>query len=138
MHGSENVGTLIGRILMSLLFILGGWGKLMAPAATQAMLAGHNLPMVEAGWLLAVIVELGGGLAILFGLFTRPVAFVCAIWCVATALIAHTNLADRNQEVHFFKNMGLTGGFLYIAVFGAGAWSLDAWRLGRRSTVAAE
>jgi putative oxidoreductase len=139
MQGSENAATLIGRILMSLLFIMGGWGKLMAPAAAQAMLAGHNLPMVEAGWLLAVIVELGGGLAILFGLLTRPVAFVCAMWCVATALIGHTNFADRMQEIHFFKNMGLTGGFLYIAAFGAGAWSLDAaWRSRRGGAVAAE
>jgi putative oxidoreductase len=137
MQGSENAATLIGRILMSLLFILGGWGKLMAPAAAQAMLASHNLPMVQAGWLLAVVVELGGGLAILFGLLTRPVAFVCAMWCIATALIGHMNLADRNMEIHFFKNMGLTGGFLYIAAFGAGAWSLDAWRLRRRGAVTA-
>jgi putative oxidoreductase len=137
MQGSENAATLIGRVLMSLLFILGGWGKLMAPAATQAMLAGHNLPMPEAGWLVAVVIELGGGLAILFGLLTRPVAFVCAVWCVVTALIAHTNFADRNMEIHFFKNMGLAGGFLYIAVLGAGAWSLDAWLLGRGRAIAA-
>jgi len=137
MQGNANAAMLIGRVLMSLLFILGGWGKLMAPTATEAMLAGHNLPMVGAGWLLAVVIELGGGLAILFGLLTRPVAFVCAVWCVATALIAHTNFADRNMEIHFFKNMGLTGGFLYIAVFGAGAWSLDARRLRRRGTLTA-
>jgi putative oxidoreductase len=139
MQGSENAAMLIGRILMSLLFILGGWGKLLGPAATQAMFVKQGLPMVEAAWVLAVVVELGGGLAILFGLFIRPVAFVCAIWCVATALIAHTNFADRIQEINFFKNMGMTGGFLYIATFGAGAWSLDAWRAGRRGgTVAAE
>jgi putative oxidoreductase len=138
MQGSENTATLLGRILMSLLFVIGGWGKLIGAAATQAMFAKLNLPMVEAAWLLAVVVELGGGLAILFGLFTRPVAFVCAIWCVATALIAHTNFADRIQEIQFFKNMGMTGGFLYIAAFGAGAWSLDAWLARRRGTVAAE
>jgi putative oxidoreductase len=57
---------------------------------------------------------------------------------VATALIAHTNLADRAQEIQFFKNMGLTGGFLYIAAFGAGAWSLDAWLAWRRGPVVAE
>jgi putative oxidoreductase len=132
MQGSENAATFIGRLLMCLLFVLGGWGKLMGPAATQAMLAGHNLPMVQVGWMLAVIVELGGGLALLFGLFTRPVGLVLAIWCVLTALIAHTNLADRAQEINFFKNMAMTGGFLYVAAFGAGAWSLDAWRTRRR------
>jgi putative oxidoreductase len=67
----------------------------------------------------------------LFGLFTRPVGLVLAIWCVATALIAHSNIAERAQEIQFFKNMGLTGGFLYVAAFG-GAWSLDAWRSRRR------
>jgi putative oxidoreductase len=137
MPGSENAATLIGRVLLSLLFIIGGWGKMLGPAATQAMFAKQGLPMVEAAWVLAVAVELGGGLAILFGLFTRPVALVCAIWCVATALIAHTNLAERAQEIQFFKNMGLTGGFLYVAAFGAGAWSLDAWLSRRRGAVAA-
>jgi hypothetical protein len=58
---------------MSLLFIHSGWDKLLAPAATQAMLASHHLPMVTFGWILAVVAELTGGLAILLGLFTRPV-----------------------------------------------------------------
>jgi putative oxidoreductase len=100
--------------------------------------AKQGLPMVEAAWVLAVVVELGGGLAMLFGLITRPVGLFLAIWCVATALIAHSNIAERGQEIQFFKNMGLTGGFLYVAAFGAGAWSLDAWRLRRRDAVAAE
>jgi hypothetical protein len=60
MQGTENTATLLGRVAMSLLFIHGGWGKLLAPAATQAMLAGHHLPMVKYGWMLAVVVELGG------------------------------------------------------------------------------
>jgi putative oxidoreductase len=120
---------LLGRVLMCLLFVLGGWGKLFAAAATQAMFAKQGLPLVPVAWGLAVVIELGGGLAILLGLFTRPVAFILALWCVVTALIAHTNLADRAQEINFFKNMGLCGGFLYMAAFGAGAWSLDAIRL---------
>jgi putative oxidoreductase len=138
MQGTENLATLLGRILMSALFVHGGWGKLLAAGATQAMFAKQGLPMVEAAWLLAVVVELGGGLAILFGFVTRPVAFVCAVWCVVTALIAHTNFADRVQEINFYKNMGLTGGFLYIAAFGAGAWSLDAWLARRHGVVPAE
>jgi len=85
MQGTENTAALLGRVAMSVLFIHGGWGKLLAPAATQAMLASHHLPMVKYGWMLAVAVELGGGLAILLGLFTRPVGLVLAIWCVATA-----------------------------------------------------
>ena len=126
MQETENTAALLGRIAMSAIFIHGGWGKLLAPVATQAMLAGHHLPMVQLGWLLAVVVELGGGLAILIGLFTRPVGLVLAIWCVVTALIAHTNFADRNQEIHLLKNMAMMGGFLYVAAFGGGAWSLDS------------
>jgi len=138
MQRSENAATLVGRILMCVIFVLGGWGKLMGPAATQAMFASHSLPLPEAAWVLAVVVELGGGLALLFGLFTRPVGLVLAVWSIATALIAHTNFADRMQEINFLKNMAMAGGFLYVAAFGAGAWSLDAWRSGRRGTVAAE
>lgn len=133
MEASEGIVALIGRFGLSLLFIFGGWGKLLAPAATQAMLAGHNLPMVQLGWVIAIVVELGGGLALLFGLFTRPVGLVLAVWCVVTALIAHTNFADRNQEIHFLKNMAMAGGLLFVMLHGAGAWSLDAWRArGRR------
>ena len=73
------------------------------------------------------MVELGGGLAILLGVLTRPVGLVLAIWCVAIALIAHTNFVDRNQGINFLKNMAMTGGFLYVAAFGVRAWSLDAW-----------
>jgi len=137
MQGNNNAAMLLGRVLLSLLFIIGGTVKLMGPGATQAMFAKQGLPMVEAAWVLAIVVELGGGLAVLFGLFARPVALVLAVWCVATALIAHSNIAERAQEIQFFKNMGLTGGFLYVAAFGAGAWSLDAWRSRRRGAVLA-
>ena len=125
---------LIGRVLMSVIFILGGWGKLMAPAATHAMFAHDGVPLVALAYPVAVIVELGGGLALLFGLFTRPVGAVLGLWCIATALIAHTNFADRNMEIHFWKNIAMAGGFAYVATFGAGAISLDTM-LRRRRTV---
>ena len=135
MQRIENATMLLGRVLLSLLFLIGGTTKLLGPAATQAMFVKQGLPMVEAAWVLAVVVEVGGGLAMLF---TRPVGLVLAMWCVATALIAHSNIAERAQEIQFFKNMGLIGGFLYVAAFGAGAWSLDAWRSRRGGAVAAE
>jgi putative oxidoreductase len=134
--GTENTAALLGRVAMSVIFIHGGWAKLLAPAGTQALLASHDLPLMQLGWILAVVVELGGGLAILFGLFTRLVGLLLAIWCLATALIAHTNFADRNQEIHFLKNLAMMGGFLYVVAFGARAWSLDAW-WSRRGVAAA-
>ena len=128
MGTTENLTALVARILMSGLFLIGGWIKLTAAAATQADFAKRGLPVPEAAWVLAVVVELGGGLAILLGLFTRFTAYVLAIWCVATALIAHSHISERLQEIMFFKNMAMTGGFLYVALLGARGWSLDAWR----------
>jgi putative oxidoreductase len=126
MNGRENASVLAGRVLLCLLFVHGGWGKLFAMAATKASFAAHGLPMVDAAWLLAVVVELGGGLMLLLGLFTRVTGLVLAVWCVATALIAHTNFAVRAQEINFLKNLAMAGGFLYVFAFGAGAYSLDA------------
>ncbi len=126
METVENSGMLIARLLMSVLFIIGGGTKFISASTTQVYFARYGLPFPELAWAIAVVVESGGGLAILFGLFTRPVAVVLAAWCVATALIAHTNFADRNMQIQFMKNLAMAGGFLYVALLGAGAWSLDA------------
>ena len=87
-----------------------------------------GLPLPTLAWLIAVIVELGGGIAVLVGFATRPVAIMLALWCIATALVAHSNFADRQMQVHFMKNLVMAGGFLYVAAFGAGQFSLDGWR----------
>ena len=68
---------------------------------------------------------------LLFGLFTRPVGVVLGLWCIATALIAHTDFANPDMKIHFLKNLAMAGGFAYVAAFGAGAISLDAM-LGRQ------
>lgn len=125
---------LLGRVLGSAIFISGGWAKLTAMAATVGYFDKIGLPLPQVAFAVAVAVELGGGLLLLLGLFTRPVAVVLAVFCVATALIAHTNLADRMQEINFMKNMAMTGGYLAFAVAGAGAFSLDAM-LRRRAVV---
>ncbi len=122
---------LLARALMSVLFVLSGLLKLITAAATQATLTKLGLPLPVLGWLIAVAVELGGGMALLLGLATRQVAIVLALWCVATALVAHTNFADRQMQVHFMKNLVMAGGFLYVALLGAGRFSLDRWRRGR-------
>ena len=126
---------LLGRILLSSIFLWSGWGKLMAAGATQAYFGKLGLPMPEAAWAVAVFVELIVGLALLTGLFTRASALILAVWCIATALAAHTNFADRNMEIHFLKNVVIAGGLLYVVAFGAGAFSLDAL-IGRRRVTA--
>lgn len=124
--GASALALLVGRALISVLFIWAGYGKLMAAAATKAYFAKLGLPLPTALWLLSVIVELGGGLAILLGFKTRFVALALAAWCIATAMTAHTNFADMNMEIHFMKNLAIAGGLIFVALSGPGRFSADA------------
>jgi putative oxidoreductase len=133
--GSANISTtvqsiapLAGRILIAPLFLLSGISKLTAPAATIGMIAGSGLPFAPLGFALAVMIEIGGSLALLVGYRTRLVAAVMALFAIATALAFHNNLADQNQFIHFFKNISIAGGLLQLVAFGAGRLSLDARR----------
>jgi putative oxidoreductase len=128
---------LVGRILISAIFIWAGWGKLMAMAGTIAYMEKSGLPMPTAAYWVAVLMELGVGLALFFGLFTRLSGAALAFWCIVTALVAHTNFADHNMEVHFMKNVAMCGGLLYVAAFGGGAYSLDALLFRRSAAVRA-
>jgi len=115
-----------GRALMSAIFIISGIGKLGAYAATQGYMESMGVP---GGLLPAVILlELGGGLAVLLGWQTRISAFLLAGFCLLSALIFHANFGDQMQSILFLKNMAMAGGFLFLVAGGAGAWSLDAWR----------
>jgi putative oxidoreductase len=128
LEGHSNQAALLGRLFMSSLFVVYGYKKLTGFAGTEAYMAKFSAlasaPKVFAA--IAVIVELGGGLLILFGYKTRCVALACAIYVIIAALLAHSNLADPNQMSHFFKNMAIVGGFLMLVANGAGAYSLDA------------
>jgi putative oxidoreductase len=117
--------ALVGRLLMSAIFLWAGYGKAMAPTATMAGFASHHLPLVPAAYALALVIELGGGALVLIGWKTRPVAVVMAAWCIATALVAHLHPGDTGQMIHFMKNVCMAGGFLQLAAFGAGRFSVD-------------
>lgn len=82
---------------------------------------------------LVILLEVGGGLALILGWQTRWVALALAGFTVLTALIFHTNFAEQTQMIMFMKNIAMTGGLLYVATFGAGAWSLDARRAQKRA-----
>jgi len=115
-----------GRLLLATIFIMSGLSKLAAPAATIAYIGSTGAPLPAVGYVLALLVELGGGALILLGYKTRPVAWIMALFSVATALMFHHALSDQNQMIHFFKNIAMAGGFLQVAAFGAGSFSLDA------------
>ncbi|MHC1481460.1 DoxX family protein [Frateuria aurantia] len=120
--------ALIGRIALASLFLVSGFGKLAAPAATKAYIVSAGLPFPDLSYLAAVIVEVGFGIALVLGFKTRPVAIVMALFTLATAFAFHTNFADQNQFINFLKNISIVGGLLQIIAFGGGAFSLDGLR----------
>jgi putative oxidoreductase len=116
---------LLSRVLMAAIFIQGGYNKAMAPGATMAMLAKYSLPMPGVAYAVTLLVEIGAGIAFLIGWKARSAALVLAIWCVATALVAHYHPEDRGQMIHFMKNLALMGTMLFVIANGPGAWSVD-------------
>ncbi|OLF52886.1 DoxX family protein [Pseudomonas chlororaphis] len=122
--------SLIGRILLSAIFILSGFSKVAAPAAMVGYIQSVGLPFPQLALGIAIAVELGGGLLLIAGYRTRLVALGLAVFSVATALAFHNNLGDQNQFIHFFKNIAMAGGLLQVVAFGAGRFSLDARRQG--------
>lgn len=128
--GSSDVAqasvSLIGRVLLSTIFILSGFSKLAAPAMMVGYISSAGLPLPQVALVIAILVEIGGGIALIAGYRARAVAAVLAVFSVATALAFHNALSDQNQFIHFFKNIAMAGGLLQVVAFGAGRFSLDA------------
>jgi putative oxidoreductase len=120
-----------GRLLIGLPFAMSGFGKLAATGPTKQMIAAAGLPFPALALVIAIVVELGGGLALVAGFRPRLVAAVLAVFSIAAALSFHTNFVDQNQMIHFLKNVMITGGLLQIVAFGAGALSVDNFVPGR-------
>jgi putative oxidoreductase len=114
-----------GRLMIGLPFAMSGLGKLATYAATTAMISAAGLPLPPLAFVVAVAVELGGGLLLVAGYRTRFVAAALAIFALATAVSFHNNFADQNQMIHFLKNVMMAGGLLQVVAFGAGALSVD-------------
>jgi putative oxidoreductase len=131
MSADTRYTPLLGRILIAAIYILSGFSKLTAPAATAGYIASAGLPLPYAGVAVAVLVELVGGILLILGYQTRIVALAMALFTVATAVFFHSNFADQNMFIHFFKNIAMAGGLLQVVAFGAGSLSLDA-ALGRK------
>jgi putative oxidoreductase len=116
----------VGRLLLSAIFILSGWSKIAAPAATIGYIKSAGLPFAPLGLVLAILVELGGSAALILGFRTRLAAGILAVFTLAAALAFHRDFADQNQFIHFFKNIAIAGGLLQIVAFGTGRFGLDA------------
>jgi putative oxidoreductase len=119
---------LAARILMAAIFALSGFGKIANPSATIGYISHMGLPFPEVGLAIAIGVEVIGGLLLLAGFYTRPVALGLAAFSIITGLIFHSAIGDQNQMIHLMKNFAMAGGLLQIAAFGPGSLSLDARR----------
>ncbi len=131
MDSVEKFVPVLGRVLLGLIFVLGGYNKLFTIGATSAQMASHGLPFASLLIYGVIALELGGGLMLMFGLMTRWVALALFFYLISLALIFHPYWAMpaeqmREQRGAFFEHVSMMGGMLYVFVYGAGAWSLDA------------
>jgi putative oxidoreductase len=130
MNALKQYGPVTGRILIAIIFIFAGFGKVTGLEGTAGYIASKGLP---AAYLLAVgaaIVELGGGILLAVGFKTRIVAAIIALFTLAAALIFHNfwgapAAEAQNQMIHFLKNISMIGGLLYVVVYGSGPLSVD-------------
>jgi putative oxidoreductase len=122
----NNAIVLLARLFLAHIFLLAGFGKITGYAGTQGYMESMGVP--GALLPLVIVLEIGGGLALIVGLFTRWAALALALFCVAAAVIFHRNFAEQMQMIQFMKNFAMAGGFLLLYVQGPGAFSIDARR----------
>ena len=131
----QNPFSLIGRVLLALLFIPAGFSKIGGFAGTAGYIASKGVPLPELAAAAAIGVELGLGLMLLVGWQTRWAALGIALFTVVITFIFHNFWAVPAEQVmaqqqSFFKNIAVVGGLLTVAAWGAGAWSVDGNRRG--------
>lgn len=125
--------ALAGRLLMAVLFLPAGIGKLTGFAGTVGYISSVGLPMPQLAAVVALLVEIVGGAALVVGFGTRIAAVVLAVFTLVASVLFHAFWAvpaDQQMiaQLLFYKNVAVIGGLLTIAAWGAGAWSVDARR----------
>jgi len=127
---SSNGAALVGRILLALIFIASGFGKITGFEGTVGYIASKGLPLPQLGAIIAIIVELGGGILLVIGYKARWAALTLAIYTLAAGLIFHNYWAAEAaqkmaQQINFWKNISITGGMLMVFALGPGRYSVD-------------
>ncbi|NWF45494.1 DoxX family protein [Hydrogenophaga sp. D2P1] len=133
MHTLQNPLALLSRLLLAALFLPAGIGKITGFAGTVGYIASVGLPIPTVAAAVAMAVEVLGGLALIVGFGTRWAALALALFTLGASFFFHNYWAmpaeqQMMQQLMFMKNIGVTGGLLALAAFGAGAFSLDARR----------
>ena len=129
----QNQTALVGRILLGAFFVMSGFEKITGFQGTVGYIASAGLPLPAVGAVLAILVEFGGGLMLVFGLYTRWAAYALAAFALVSGVLFHGFWAAPDAEkmgqfINFWKNVTIAGGMLVLAAFGPGSISLDARR----------
>jgi len=124
----EKISQLVARVFLGHIFLLAGLSKIGAYEGTQSYMEAMGVP--GAILPLVILLEIGGGLAIIAEWQTKWTSIALAAFTIVAAAIFHNNFSDQTQMIMFMKNIAIAGGFLLLTVHGAGAYSLD----NRRST----
>ncbi|MBC8737748.1 DoxX family protein [Paraburkholderia sp. UCT31] len=129
-ENQKDVVVLVARILLMVLFVMFGWSKLTGFAGTVAYMTSIGAPVPALSAVIAVVMELVVGVALLVGFFTRPLALLLAVYTLGTAIIGHhywnmTGAMQYDNMIHFYKNIGIIGGLLLLCVTGPGKYSFD-------------
>ncbi|MGA2409711.1 MAG: DoxX family protein [Candidatus Binataceae bacterium] len=135
---TRDVGALIGRILLALIFVLSGFGKILQFSGTEQMMAARGIPASEALLVLSILIELGGGLLIVAGFQARWAALVIFLFLIPVTYVFHVQgyqeamhqrqlMMVMMQRINILKNMSIEGGLLLLASFGPGRFSVDEW-----------
>ncbi len=130
MNALNYYGPLVGRILIALIFVFAGFGKITGFEGTVGYIASKGMPLPQLAAIGAIIIELGGGIMLVLGWKTHWAAAALFLFTGLAALIFHNFWAAtpdqaQNQMIHFMKNLAIMGGILFVMVHGAGALSLD-------------
>lgn len=126
-------GPLLGRILMGVLFVWSGYGKLTNFPGTAGYMANAGIPLAEIALAVTILIELGGGLMLVAGWQARLAALAIFVFVIASTLVFHqywaVEAAQRQmQMIQFYKNLAIMGGLLYVMAYGAGPLGLDSRR----------
>jgi putative oxidoreductase len=138
MDGSRNLTALVGRLLLAVIFVLSGFGKLTNLAGTAGYMEHAGMPhaLVYSGLLASIAVELGFGVLLMIGFRARMAAIVMFLWFIPVTIMFHflpwreavahgDKMGAMMQQINYMKNISIMGGLLLIVSFGSGVWSVD-------------
>ena len=130
MDRQRDWAALVGRALFALTFIVSGWQKIPGWAGNVAYISSHALPFPELASIVSIVIELGGGIAIVIGWKTRWVAIAYVVYLIVLTFVFHpfwSVPADQAmaQQINFLKNVAILGAAFLLFAFGPGRMSVD-------------